>query len=132
MWSPPTEDALTGLWTAVQWMPSEEYHKAATSRLPSVYEPPAKTPAAVDTMSLTTAPGSWSITLSAPLKSCQRWPSVEYHMEASPLIVPAANSPSAPAVTVSITAPLCPSPAPVAGASNAVLSGTRTKRWPRS
>src|ERR1700722_8280834 len=81
-------------------------------------------------MSLTVASDAWLITLSAPLRSCQWLASVEYHMVALPSTVPAANRPSAPAVTASITAPPCPEETAVAGASKAVVSGTERKGSP--
>ena len=78
---------------SIQWIPSEEYHNAADSPFPLIDEPAANTPSGVDRMSLTTAPGSWLTTLSAPFSSCHCWPSVEYHTVALPSTVPAANKP---------------------------------------
>ena len=129
-WSPSGKGEVTLSRTVAQWIPSEEYQSAADNPVPVVSDPPANTPAGVDKMSLTTAPEDWLTTLSAPLKSCQCWASVEYHMLALPPTVPAANRPSAPAVTVSITAPPPPEETPVAGASKAGVSGTGRKGWP--
>src|ERR1700691_3531565 len=91
-WSPLPKKVLTALRTVDQWMPSEEYHSAAESLLPLTDDPDAKTPFGVDRMSLTTAPGSWLMTLLAPVSSCHCWPSVEDHTVARPLTVPPANT----------------------------------------
>src|SRR5580704_17758869 len=69
-WSPLPKNVLTALRTVNQWIPSEEYHNAADSLLPLTDDPAAKTPLGVDRMSLTTAPGSLSMTLLAPVSSC--------------------------------------------------------------
>ena len=129
-WSPAPKKMGPGPCTVPQWIPSDEYHKAADRRLPLTDEPAANTPSGVDRMSLMTAPGSPSMTLSAPGRASHCSPSVEYQTVAFPSRLPAANRPSAPAAKLSMAAPVSAPDVAEEGGSNAGLSAMATKGWP--